>query len=608
MRVVCAHVVRSTASAVQASACRVLVRTVTEAERRTKAVQAGLMECVLAALKAHANDVSVQERGCWALCRLLTDAPAHKARAASAGAAPLLLAALRQHAGDAEVAENALLALSALSGDAGGVTRICAANGIADVAAAMARRPSAPLIQRSCSNLLINCTVNDPARKQQAADAGAVEAAIAVLGVAAHAEDDELQSRNCRLLSVLCGEAAIASRAIDARGLEALLAAATRLTGAATRGSAAAAEGLAYTLLAFSRMVANNPAGKQRAGALGVVAAVLAGMRVRAGGDTVQLELCENGALALSALSSEPANAERARAADAFPVLVAAMTAHARSVTLQVAACTSLMRISEAGNAARASGATAGAIEAVLATLHAHPGAADVQEKGCVALARLVESSPTNKARAGAAAVTTVLAAARAHPKQHEVVENAFMAASLLVGDDTVARGVPMDATLQAVVAAVKAQPASPGVQQYGAVVFATLTWNNTPAKTAAGAAGGVEALIAALRAHGRERRYATQHCMQALGIVLGLDANVARAVKGGAVDAVNTAIKSHPAVPDIQADGFKSLLALCAVADARTQAMRGGAPALAAAAVAAFPANADVTAMAKQLCAKLGC
>jgi hypothetical protein len=58
--------------------------------------------------------------------------------------------------------------------------------------------------------------------------------------------------------------------------------------------------------------------------------------------------------------------------------------------------------------------AAAGGLEAAVAALRAHPGAAGVQDSGCFALAKLVYSHPANKAAAVRAGAMDLAEAARA--------------------------------------------------------------------------------------------------------------------------------------------------------------------------------------------------
>jgi hypothetical protein len=79
--------------------------------------------------------------------------------------------------------------------------------------------------------------------------------------------------------------------------------------------------------------------------------------------------------------------------------------------------------------------AAAGGIEAVLAALRAHPGAANVQERGCLALGNLAASHAANQtAVAAAGGIEAVVAALRAHSGAANVQDYGCYALRLLAG------------------------------------------------------------------------------------------------------------------------------------------------------------------------------
>ena len=146
-------------------------------------------------------------------------------------------------------------------------------------------------------------------------------------------------------------------------------------------------------------------------------------------------------------IGSEPAAEE----AGVIEAVVAVLQAHPQVACVQLAACELIHNIcfgsdeaghslvrSEAGLARAERAAEAGAIEAVVAAMRAHPHEAAVQEIGCVTLIELCGGTSHLAQRAiDAGGRTVVVAAMQAHPDDAEVQWYLWAAGSeLLRGTD----------------------------------------------------------------------------------------------------------------------------------------------------------------------------
>ena len=88
--------------------------TFNNADNRIKAGIAGAIECVVAAMCAHADNADVQKLGCFALNNMTFDNADNKIKAGSAGAVECVVAAMRAHAGDGDVQEVGRILLDSL--------------------------------------------------------------------------------------------------------------------------------------------------------------------------------------------------------------------------------------------------------------------------------------------------------------------------------------------------------------------------------------------------------------------------------------------------------------------------------------------------------------
>jgi hypothetical protein len=103
-------------ASVMEQCCRALFNvTCNNNDNCIKAGSAGAIECVVAAMHAHAGHVEVQQPGCAALRNMTCDNADNKIKAGSAGAIESVVAAMRVHASNADVQNCGCAALCSIT-------------------------------------------------------------------------------------------------------------------------------------------------------------------------------------------------------------------------------------------------------------------------------------------------------------------------------------------------------------------------------------------------------------------------------------------------------------------------------------------------------------
>eukprot|EP00232_Nephroselmis_pyriformis_P029495 CAMPEP_0182853632 /NCGR_PEP_ID=MMETSP0034_2-20130328/803_1 /TAXON_ID=156128 /ORGANISM="Nephroselmis pyriformis, Strain CCMP717" /LENGTH=286 /DNA_ID=CAMNT_0024984411 /DNA_START=92 /DNA_END=949 /DNA_ORIENTATION=- len=137
------------------------------------------VEAMVGMMRRH-RSAWVQERACRALANLARDSPANRACAAEAGAVEAVVAAMRAHGGSADVQEWACSALLCISfGISANRVRAAEAGAVEAVVAAMRAHGGSTQVQKRACHALDNLTRDSPAFWARAAEAGAVEAVVA---------------------------------------------------------------------------------------------------------------------------------------------------------------------------------------------------------------------------------------------------------------------------------------------------------------------------------------------------------------------------------------------------------------------------------------------
>ena len=224
----------------QEKACERLQALCAPAGSEQDASDAGVIEAAVASMWAHPQAVGVQQQGCVLLNYVCcgTDVEedparlvARSQRAAEAGGLEAVVAAMRAHSQVTEVQEEGATVLCNMcyGRDAAGLARAqraVEAGALEVVVAAMWSCLRVPEVAVVCCGLLHNvCYGTDAAglaRLQSAADAGALEAVLAAMR--AHPEAADVQVEGCTALINVCHHTEAPERAVEAGGFEAVVA------------------------------------------------------------------------------------------------------------------------------------------------------------------------------------------------------------------------------------------------------------------------------------------------------------------------------------------------------------------------------------------------
>lgn len=187
--------------------------------RRQEAAEAGAIPLVVAAMRAHAHELDVQSRGCYALSSFLVGrgdaaaaAEARRQEVVNAGAIPLVVSALQVNSQDPYVQRNGCIALGRLAAGVeaeaeAGKQAAVQAGAIPLLLSAMRRLDSDAKMQTNgCWVLSRLVEGNGPtadARRQVAVDAGAMS--LVSRALREHPHHPGIQGAVSRLLARLLG-------------------------------------------------------------------------------------------------------------------------------------------------------------------------------------------------------------------------------------------------------------------------------------------------------------------------------------------------------------------------------------------------------------------
>jgi hypothetical protein len=178
-----------------------------------RAIAAGALPAIVAAMGALDADAEVQHLGAMALHSIVSGMPERGLAAFAAGAIPALLAAMRSHPGAAGVQEHACNALSFLAGALPRAAAAAVSGGALPLIAAALRTHAAEreIQHDGCAAVASICGGNE-AHIIEAGAAGAVEAVVAALRVQAWQADHRMQNA----LLVLCHTVGVPANAARA--------------------------------------------------------------------------------------------------------------------------------------------------------------------------------------------------------------------------------------------------------------------------------------------------------------------------------------------------------------------------------------------------------
>jgi hypothetical protein len=322
--------------------------------------------------------------------------------------------------------------------------------------------------------------------------------------------------------------------------------------------------------------------------AAGGLSAVIHAMRAFPASAAVQIAACR----ALRVIVRPDANKTAAAGAGCITVVLSAMQEHADDPDVHVAACDVLCGLTELPeNDVLA--ADAGAVSTLLATLRVHLMRADVQKSACAALGNVTLANICNRELAwNLGAVATVLTTMRAHCLDERVQELACAALCNLEIDAEIQSKAGIAGAVETVLSAARAHDTSLPVHVQAYMLLAYLTCEHADNQAKAGRLGGIEVVLSIKRAHSANAELQVA-ALTALFYITGCDANMLKAVNGGAIEAVVSAMQNHPEHDGVHKVACTTLHNMCVVhADAKDRARDAGAVEVLNAAVARFPAE----------------
>jgi hypothetical protein len=226
--------------------------------------------------------------------------------------------------------------------------------------------------------------------------------------------------------------------------------------------------------------------------------ALLSGLRAHAADGCLILEA----STLLMHLHGMPQHVSQALALGAAETTVTIMSAQPDGALAQSACCQVLFMLAESDNF----GFRAGAVRAVLAALSTHSGDYDTQVRALAALHRLAWHEPNAQEALAAGALETVVSVLRTHTSDGDDILKASCLAlqSLAISSEVAQEATRLDA-VPAIVSILQRGAALTGdskMSEAASAVLECLVQHSVQARTAAGASGGVEAVVAVLRAH----------------------------------------------------------------------------------------------------------
>ena len=218
------------------------------------------------------------------------------------------------------------------------------------------------------------------------------------------------------------------------------------------------------------------------------------------------------------------------------------------------------------------------------------------QEKACERLQALCAPAGSEQDASDAGVSEAAIASMRAHPQAAGVQQQGCVLLNFVCCECTDEEEDPARLAarsqraaeaggIEAVVAAMRAHALVTEVQEEGATVLCNMCYGRDAAGLAraqrAVEAGAVEAGVAAIWAFLHEPEVAVVCCGLLHNVCYGTDAaglaRLRRAAEAGALEAVLAAMRAHPEVVDVQAEGCTALINVCHHAGAPERAMEAG-------------------------------
>lgn len=562
---------------VQEQGARALANLSVSASNQQRAVGAGALEVLIDALRRHGADPAVTEAACSAL-RNLSYGPDNKSAMRHVGGVDEVVAALSLHANSPAVAAQAALALANCAADPESERRAVLGGAFEALFALLEGtiRSANPDPEVAARALQALCNLlGAPEHQAAAALGGALELALEALE--AFPRDAAVQEAGFVLLRGLYGTEEAAQRPLDEAAVPTVL--------AGMRACPAALGVQHEGCRAVGALTAWSDPRKARAAEAGAVDALKAAAEAAAlAGDAAGVEFALG---ALAGLATAPQVALQAHAAGAVELAAAAMKRFPHSPGVQQEG----LRLSAnlcAHPAGLAKMLSKGGLELSLAALDSHPAHPTVAQQGVRALGNMLAGGDIGNEHAGAA-VRVLLD----HSATPEVALESLTAIAALAhkGPGPVDR-LALAGALEAVMSALRSHGDDPAVQAAGAVAVAALA--ATP-RTQARLAdlGAIPFEVHVLRVHAAHPEVVSA-AVRALGALThrSLD-NKAKAGAAGAVEAVLSAGRAHLHGPDVPTEAAGALANMFALKENLRSAGEFGALDFVLEALARFPQDA---------------
>ena len=512
----------------------------------------GALELLAAALATHGAQHAATAENCCATVAALaaSGAGGMKARLLDLGFVSRITSLLRAaaHPGCPSLAQLACGALMNLASDDAGEAAVVAAGGLDGALAALKAYPRDGDVAEAACECLANLTMS-PDNRARAVSAG-VPAGI-ITAAALHCKANARVAAQC--CRVLAHTAAGATPAVKARlvGLGATEAAATAL--AAHPNSTSVADSAAALCAALG-------AGGDAAGALlPLRTAMVAALNTHRS----HVRVCASCCAALGAMAGGGAAALRAVATCGAPeAALGACRQHPRSAAVQAAALGALAAVCDpelVPEQARVVAANGGVTLAVSAMTAHGAASVDVAAAGIAVIAACVVAAPDIGARALAvqapAAVVAAMQAAGSTSAPLALSSGAAIAALARCGDD--ARGACVAAgAVEALGTVLWADHSAEAQAACCAALEALAPAEGAERRLLPSPGGGgrsvLQALVVGLSHRSTDARLQAAGCA-ALAVCCSTPATASAATQAGGIEAVVAALRGHSTVPDVQ-------------------------------------------------------
>ena len=575
---------------VQAAGCAALWNVAAVGGPAAAAVAtAGGVDAVVAAMNAHAQEPGIAAAGAGIMAQLASHDDA-QVKATACGGIDAVLACMKVHAQSPAVLRNCCEALAKLTADADAVVLVAHAGGIAAVLGAMRALPGYSGVQEPAVAALCYLACSD-ATSESALKAGAVDALVSAMR--AQPDGGPVQDMGCQALGMIAQSGPDMQLSIAmAGGIEAVttaLRAHGRSAGVARAGSSA--------LLALASHGANTA----RCCTAGGIDAVLTAMRAHPHNDSV----AEAAVGVLALLCYNETQRAAACAGGAIPAVIAAMHLDRQRggsglcLARGCAALYALLGLQAGRAAAVAAMVRDGATHAVVAAMRRHAASAPLQLHGCALLEALtgkaVRGSAVTDAEAGAVEVvadalrlgasTSSPLAGGAGGSGDALLERSCMCLSTLVRtradqqrcSDAGIVGALVGALRSHGVGAAAIGPTALPIAICSAISVVCARFDT--AQVAFSAAGGIDALVACIRAHDTSDAVTEAGAKALASAVTTPDSDVATALEdAGGIEVTVAQMEMHAASPGVQAAGCAVIAALAGGDEHRVLALRCGA------------------------------